>query len=68
VESKPALTLAGALDFIHAELATGDKPILPRIQRELAQRAVAAAKGDEAVAAKKLGLAKPLLKKLLTGK
>jgi two-component system nitrogen regulation response regulator GlnG len=68
VESKPALTLAGALDFIHAELATGDKPILPRVQRELAQRAVAAAKGDEAVAAKKLGLAKPLLKKLLTGK
>jgi nitrogen regulation protein NR(I) len=67
-ESKPALTLAAAFDFIHAELATGDKPLLPRVQRELAQRAMAAAKGDEAAAAKKLGLAKPVLKKLLTVK
>ena len=67
-EPKPALTLAAAFDFIHAELATGDDPLLPRVQRELAQRAVAAAKGDETIAAKKLGLAKPVLKKLLAGK
>ncbi len=62
---KPGLTLAAALDFVHAELSATDELLLPRVQRELAQRALAAVNGDAAVAAKKLGLTKPALTKLL---
>ncbi|MFI5356597.1 MAG: sigma-54-dependent transcriptional regulator [Opitutales bacterium] len=59
------LTVASALDFLHAELAQGEEGILPVVQRELARRALAAAGGSEAAAAKKLGLTLPALKKLL---
>jgi two-component system nitrogen regulation response regulator GlnG len=61
----PKLTLEQALDHIHAALAAGDEPLLPRVQRELAQRTVVALAGDEAAAARKLGLTKVALKKLL---
>ncbi|HRJ46231.1 MAG TPA: sigma-54 dependent transcriptional regulator [Opitutaceae bacterium] len=61
----PSLTLEQALDFIHATLAAGEEPMLPQVQRELARRALAACNGDEAAAAKKLGLIRPALKKLL---
>lgn len=61
----PAFTLEAALDFVHAELSGGEAPILPTVQRELAKRVLAAVEGDEAAAAKKLGLTKPALKKLL---
>ncbi len=61
----PALTLESALDFIHAELSNADEPLLTRVQRELARRTLAASNGDETAAAKKLGLTKPALKKLL---
>ncbi|MBX3749150.1 MAG: sigma-54-dependent Fis family transcriptional regulator [Opitutaceae bacterium] len=61
----PALTVAAALDFVFAELSAGDAPLLARVERELAQRALDAAQGDEAAAAQKLGVAKAALKKLL---
>ncbi|MEO7598488.1 MAG: sigma 54-interacting transcriptional regulator, partial [Opitutus sp.] len=65
-EPAPELTLKAALDFVHLTLAAGDEPLLTRVQRELAQRALAAVDGDEVAAAKKLGLTRPALKKLLT--
>jgi len=64
-EPRPGLTLATAFDFIHAELAAGGEPLLPRVQRELAQRALAAAEGDEAAAAQQLGVPRAALRKLL---
>ncbi|MEO7361945.1 MAG: sigma 54-interacting transcriptional regulator, partial [Gemmatimonadaceae bacterium] len=66
-EPVPKLTLEAALDFVHNALAEGDEPILMRAQRELAQRTLAATDADEAAAAKKLGLTRPALKKLLNG-
>ena len=63
--AKPVLTLAVALDFVHTELGATDEPLLPRVQRELAQRSLAACGGDETAAAKKLGVTKAALKKLL---
>jgi two-component system nitrogen regulation response regulator GlnG len=65
VEPEPELTLESALDFVHAALSDGDESMLVRVQRELAQRTLASLEGDETAAAKKLGLTKPGLKKLL---
>ena len=59
----PALTLASALDFVFAELAAGDGPLLPRLEHEMVVRALAADGGDEAKAAKRLGLTKAVLQK-----
>ena len=64
-ESWPALTLAAALDFVHAELSDTNETMFLKVQRELAKRTLAAHHGDEAAAAKKLGLTGPALKKLL---
>lgn len=64
----PALTVPAALDFLYAELAAGGTPLLARVQQEFAERALAAAQGDEAVAAERLGVTKVTLKKLLAGK
>ncbi len=55
-------TLAQALDIVFAELS-GDEPLLPRLERELIARALAAEDGDEAKAAKRLGLTKAALAK-----
>ncbi|MCW5548382.1 MAG: sigma-54-dependent Fis family transcriptional regulator [Opitutaceae bacterium] len=63
--ASPKLTLEQAFDHIHAALAAGDEPLLPRVQRELAQRTMVALAGDEAAAARKLGLTKAALQKLL---
>ncbi len=65
VSGEPALTVAHALDFLHEEFARGGDPILPRVEQELIRRAVAAAGGDVAVAAKTLGLTKAALQKKL---
>jgi len=40
---------------------------MAQIEREIAQRALTAAGGDEAVAAKRLGITKAALKKRLPG-
>lgn len=61
----PGLTVELALDFLHMELAKDVAPILPKVQRELARRALRTANGDETAAAKKLGLTKAALVKLL---
>jgi two-component system nitrogen regulation response regulator GlnG len=63
--AKAGQNLAAALDFVHNAICAADEPLWPRIQRELAQRSLAAANGDETAAAKKLGLTKAALKKLL---
>jgi len=60
----PALTLEAALDFAYARLAEEGKPLLPRLQREMLARALAADGGDEAKAAKRLGITKIALRKL----
>jgi DNA-binding NtrC family response regulator len=52
------LTLARAFDFIFDQLKTGEVPILECVERELVERALAAEGGDEAKAAKRLGLPK----------
>jgi len=57
------LTLEGAFDFLHAELARAGEPMLPVVERELARRALAAAEGDAALAAKSVGLTKAALQK-----
>lgn len=56
-------TLAEAFDAIFSELAASDEPLLPRVERELIARALAAEGGDEAKAAKRLGLTKTALSK-----
>ena len=61
----PALTLETALDFLQAELARGDEPLLPRLQREMIARVLKAEGGDPAKAAKRLGLTKAALQKRL---
>lgn len=61
----PTLTLDAALDFIHAEFQDAKEPMLERVQRELARRTMKAFDGNENAAAKKLGLTKTALKKLL---
>ena len=57
------LTLDRAFDFIYAELAKDDAPMLVRVERELSRRALAATGDDSAAAAKALGLTKVALVK-----
>jgi two-component system nitrogen regulation response regulator GlnG len=59
----PVLTLETALDFVYAELAGADGPLLPRLEREMIKRVLAAEEGDEGKAAKRLGLTKAVLHK-----
>ena len=56
--SAPAapLNLDSALDFVFEQLKTGSDPVMIRLEREMMTRAVAAEGGDEAKAAKRLGL------------
>jgi hypothetical protein len=55
-----------ALDFLHLELSASDELMLPVVQKGLAQRTFTALGHDEAATAKRLGLTKPALKKLLS--
>jgi two-component system nitrogen regulation response regulator GlnG len=66
-ESAPggALTVDSALDFIVENLRPQDEPLLARVEREIAIRVLAASGGDEAAAAKRLGLTKAALRKRL---
>ncbi|ACB76575.1 sigma-54-dependent transcriptional regulator [Opitutus terrae] len=63
--TEPALTRERALDFVFASYAAEDEPLLPRLERELIDRAMTAAAGDAAKAAKQLGLTKAALQKRL---
>jgi DNA-binding protein Fis len=57
-----------ALDYLFGELRRGDEPVLARVERELAARALAAEDGDSAKAAKLLGLTASALQKKLKAK
>jgi DNA-binding protein Fis len=64
-EPAAALTLQGALDFVFEQLHDGEEPMMTRLEREIYTRVVAAEGGDEAKAAKRLGLTKAALQKKL---
>ena len=63
--AEPIMSLEKALDFIYAEFTQDGEPIMPRIERELARRALAGAGGDAAIAAKVIGMTKVALQKRL---
>ena len=54
----PERSLAAALDFIFAQLVASAEPLLPRLEREMTTRALAAEQGDGAKATKLLGAVK----------
>jgi DNA-binding NtrC family response regulator len=54
----PARSLAAALDFVFAQLVASAEPLLPRLEREMTTRALAAEQGDGAKATKLLGAVK----------
>ena len=58
-----ALTLDGALDLVFAQLQAGEPALLARVEREMISRMLAAEGGDEAMAAKRLGITKATLRK-----
>jgi len=59
------LTVEAALDFLYAELQDLGEGMFVTVQRELAKRTLDSLEGNEAATAKKLGITKPALKKLL---
>ncbi len=59
-------TLEAALDLVFAQLGAGGAPVLAQAERELAARAVKE-NPDLAIAAKKLGITKAALQKILKG-
>jgi two-component system nitrogen regulation response regulator GlnG len=61
----PALTLEAALDFVAGQLVATEQPLWPQVEREIAQRVLKAAGGDEAAAAKRLGITRAALRKRL---
>ena len=64
-KSESNLTVESALDFLHTKLIDSETGMLSTVQRELAQRTLDSLDGDAAATAKKLGITKPALKKLL---
>jgi two-component system nitrogen regulation response regulator GlnG len=60
-----ALTLDSALDYALEQARPGDKPLMAFIEGEIIRRALTAAGGDEAAAARRLGITKAALKKRL---
>ncbi len=60
-------TLDAAFDAILHEFGGGDEPLLARVERELITRALALENGDEAKAAKRLGLTRAVLLKRAKG-
>jgi two-component system nitrogen regulation response regulator GlnG len=65
--SAASSSLESALDGVFKELRAGGDGMLGRFERELAVRAMSAESGDEARAAKLLGVSKAALQKLLAG-
>jgi two-component system nitrogen regulation response regulator GlnG len=66
-EAAPAVparpTLTQALDLVFEQLKTSDEPVMARIEREMITRALAGEGGDEAKAAKLLGLTRAAMQK-----
>jgi two-component system nitrogen regulation response regulator GlnG len=62
--SGAAPSLTATLDALFEQLQTRGEPILPQLERELAARAILAAEGDDAKAAKMLGVTAAALQKL----
>jgi two-component system nitrogen regulation response regulator GlnG len=58
-----ALTIDGALDFLHAQLSAGAEPILERLEREMIVRVYKAENGNLARASEKLGMTRATLRK-----
>jgi two-component system nitrogen regulation response regulator GlnG len=64
VTAAPAApTLTQALDLVFEQLKTSDEPVMARIEREMITRALAGENGDEAKAAKLLGLTRAIVQK-----
>jgi DNA-binding NtrC family response regulator len=57
------LTVDGALDFLHLQLAKGDEPILARLEREMVVRVLKAEGGNQLRASEKLGMTRATLRK-----
>jgi DNA-binding NtrC family response regulator len=66
-ESSPpfALTIDAALDHIADHLTSSEQPLLANFERGIIQRVLRALGGDEAAAAKRLGITRAALKKRL---
>jgi DNA-binding NtrC family response regulator len=58
-------TMKSALDFVFGQLAAGDQPVLASLEREMIERALRLESGDQAAAAKRLGITKTALVKRL---
>ncbi|GAB5560074.1 MAG: nitrogen fixation sigma-54 dependent transcriptional regulator GnfM [Synoicihabitans sp.] len=58
-----AMTLESALDFLHDQLSQEETPILNRLEQEMVRRALAAAEGNQARAAERLGITRTTLRK-----
>ncbi|HMD60936.1 MAG TPA: helix-turn-helix domain-containing protein, partial [Opitutaceae bacterium] len=61
----PALTLETALDYVAERLSLAEQPLWAQVEREIVQRVLKAANGDEAAAAKRLGITRVALRKRL---
>jgi two-component system nitrogen regulation response regulator GlnG len=62
-EEKAPANLKDALDFVFGQLSAAEEPVLPGLERAMIERALQAAGGDPAAAAKRLGLTKAALLK-----
>ena len=60
-----AITTESALDYLAEQAKSSEQPLLAQFEREIVQRVHKALGGDDAAAAKKLGITKPTLKKHL---
>jgi two-component system nitrogen regulation response regulator GlnG len=60
-----AITLDSAYDYVLEQLRSSEAPILPQVEREVIVRVLRSLGGDEAAAAKRLGITKAALKKRL---
>jgi len=59
-----SISLSDALDRVFEQLSAADQPLFTLLEREMVKRALAAESGDEAKAAKRLGLSRTGLQKI----
>ncbi len=57
--------LEAALDYVFGQFAAGDQPVMASLEREMIERALRLEAGDQAAAAKRLGITKAALQKRL---
>jgi len=63
VTATTAMTVEGALDYLHVELSKFDEPILSRFEREMIHRVLRAEDGNMVKASEKLGMTRATLRK-----